>query len=464
MAGRCSRTYLPRFTEGEPTMIVRNPLRTWAILVLLLAIVSLAWTPPEPPVASREAAPESDAAPYVGPEIVISELSGQEYSPAGAYSSKHNEYLVVWEVDWGGGYHDIHARRISGDGRLLSEFSLANESGHSQANPAVAYDPINDRYLVVWAYDYWGNSSDWDVYGSFIPWNGPQGEVNDFSICDWDSNQAHPAVVYAGTQKEFLIVWKSEASGVAGYISGRRITAATGDFPAGDGFTISSGNQIRDFPDVAYNLHRNEYLVTWDLEKTAMDIDIYGKRLRGDGETLTGGSPPVKDEFVIAYWPDFEAMPAVAACDKADQYLVAWQSDHGTGGADYAIYARYLDGDAVPGNIHTIDNTTSPELNVDVDCNLAGDRYLLAWQTRYADPMKYGIWARIAWPDESLLPQFAVKVPGSATDREYPAVAGGRTGFLVAWEHQRDSSGNRDIHGRLLQYALHLPLVLRQIP
>jgi hypothetical protein len=40
-------------------------------------------------------------------------------------------------------------------------------------------------------------------------------------------------------------------------------------------------------------------------------------------------------------------------------------------------------------------------------------------------------------------------------------VAGGRTGFLVAWEHQRDGTGNRDIHGRLVQYALHLPLVLR---
>jgi hypothetical protein len=441
-------------------MFARNLSRTWGSLVLLLAVVSLAWAPPEPPIAPRTPALESIAASNLGPEIIISERSSEEYSPAIAYNSVHNQYLVVWENDWGGGYHDIYAQRLSGDGRLLSSFSLA--TGNSQANPAVAYDPVNDHYLVVWAYDYYGDGRDWDVYGTFIPWNGPEYGFTAWPICDWPSNQGHPAVAYAGTQKEFLVVWKSETDAVPGYISARRIAAA-GGFPTADGFTVSQGTQIRDFPDVTYNLHRNEYLVTWDLELSASNIDIYGKRLTGNGDTLTGGDPSVMGEFVIAGWPSFEAAPAVAACDKADQYLVAWQSDQAPAENNYAIYARYLNGDAVPGNVYEIDDTTSPELNVDVDCNLGGDRYLLAWQTRYTN-LRYGIWARIAWPNESLAPRFEVQPPGSATNREYPAVAGGRTGFLVAWEHQRDSGGNRDIHGRLVQYELHLPLVLRQHP
>jgi hypothetical protein len=443
-------------------MFARNPLRTWAGLALLLAAVSVAWAPPAPPAPPRTAALESIAAANLGSEIVISELSGAEYSPAIAYNSVRNQYLVVWEVDWGGGYHDIYARRISGDGRLLSGFSLANASGHSQMNPTVAYDPLSDRYLVVWAYDFSGIGTDWDIYGSFIPWNGPQGAVVDFPICGWSNNQAHPAVAYGGSQQEFLVVWKSAGENVPGYISGVRITAATGGLPAGDGFTISSGAQIRDFPDVAYNLARNEYLVTWDMELSASNIDIYGMRLTGSGVPLTGGNntPPAVGEFVIAGWPDFEAAPAVAACAAADQYLVAWQSDQGTGGTDDAIYARYLNGDAVPGSIPMIDDTTSPDLNADVDCNLTGDRYLLAWQTRYTN-LRYGIWARTAWPNGSLGPLFEVRPPGSSTDREYPAVGGGRTSSLVAWEHQRDGDGNRDIHGRLVQYALQLPLVRR---
>ena len=438
-------------------MFVRKPAPIWVSLALLLVATPTAWAATDPPVATRASVPESAAASNLGPEIIISELSGAEYSPAIAYNSVRNQYLVVWEVVGSGGSHDIHARRISGDGRLLSDFSLA--TGHNQTNPAVAYDPVNDRYLVVWAYDYYGDGRDWDVYGAFIPWNGPEYGFTDWPICNWKSNEGHPAVAYGRSQEEFLVVWKSEAAGVPGYISARRVFA-TGGFPPGDGFTISSGTQIRDFPDVAYNLHRNEYLVTWDLELSASNLDIWGIRLRGDGVPLTGGDPTVMGEFVIAGWPSFEAAPAVAACDKADQYLVAWQSDQAPAENNYAIYARYLNGDAVPGGVYEIDDTTSPELNVDVDCNLTGNRYLLAWQSRYVN-LRYGIIARTAWPNGSLGAAFEVRPPGASSNREYPTVGGGRTGFLVAWEHQRDSDGNQDIHGRLVQYTLHLPLVLR---
>jgi len=37
----------------------------------------------------------------------------------------------------------------------------------------VAYDPTNDRYLVVYIYDVNGDGSDYDLRGRLIPWNGP---------------------------------------------------------------------------------------------------------------------------------------------------------------------------------------------------------------------------------------------------------------------------------------------------
>jgi hypothetical protein len=443
-------------------MLARNPLRTWASLTLLLAVVSVAWAPPEPPAPPRASVPESVAATNLGPEIIISERDSQEHLPAIAYNSKHNEYLVVWENDWGGGYHDIYAQRISGDGQLLSWFALASPLGRSQSSPAVAYDPDNDRYLVVWSYDFSGIGTDWDIYGRFVPWNGPDGGLAEFSICGWPSNQVHPTMAYNRVRQEFLVVWKDAV--LPSTISARRVLAS-GGFPAGGAWTLSPTTlENRDSPDVTYNLHRNEYLVTWDIEINPSDRDIRGIRLRSDGAPLTGGNPTVSGEFRIAdYIGANEWTPAVAACAAADQYLVAWQSDQGTGGADHAIYARYLNGDAVPGNIHMIEDTGLPELNVDVDCNLAGDRYLLAWQTQYVSS-KYGIWARIAWPNEYLPAQFVVRPAGAVTDRLFPAVAGGRTGFLVAWEHQRDGNGNRDIHGRLVQHTQYLPVVLRQNP
>ena len=271
-----------------------------------------------------------------------------------------------------------------------STVSVVAEGVNAKRQPAVAYDPTRDRYLVTWIYDYWGNDTDWDVHGRFIPWDGPSASLHDFTICDWTSNQRRPAVEFARTQDEFLVVWTSEATAVPRYVSGRRIWADGSGSPFSP-FLISSGTEIRDRPDVAYNLARNEYLVTWDLGAT----DIWGVRLSGTGSALGGG------EFAIAAWPSTEEHPAVAACHAADQYLVAWHSDQDTGGTDWAIYARYVSGSGVAGNVHLVDDTTAPEKEVDVSCGAEGQRYLLVWQTMYATGW-FGVWGRIAHPAETM--------------------------------------------------------------
>jgi uncharacterized membrane protein YbaN (DUF454 family) len=65
-------------------------------------------------------------------EIAIAERSSDEYYPAIAYNSIHNEYLVVWENLWPGGSEDIYAQRISSTGQLLSWFAVSSSS-HNQS-------------------------------------------------------------------------------------------------------------------------------------------------------------------------------------------------------------------------------------------------------------------------------------------------------------------------------------------
>jgi hypothetical protein len=74
---------------------------------------------------------------------------------------------------------------------------------------------------------------------------------------------------------------------------------------------------------------------------------------------------------------------------------------------------------------------------------------------------EYGIWASLAYPNEWMDPDFELVGPRSAADREFPAVAGGKSTFLAAWEHDRDGGGNLDIHGRLLGYWVNLPMIKR---
>jgi len=431
-------------------MLAKKSFRFWLTVLTLLLIAGYVHT-------SSTAAPSMPS--DYPPAFMISAVAANEYRPDIAYNSKHDEYLVVWENLWPGGYHDVYAQRVSGKGQLLSWFAVST-SPNSKMNPSVAYDPARDRYLVVFSYDAYGTGGDWDIYGRFIPWNGPSTSLNDFVICNWaNSNQYRPVVAFGRAQDEYLVTWTNAWSGQPSYISARRVFADGSGFPS-NAFTISSGAENRDYQDVTYNLHRNEYLVTWDVDNSGTGLDIYGKRLDGYGNVLTGGNsnPPVTGEFPIAGWPDDEERPAVAACNQADQYLVTWQSDQGTGGSDFAIYGYYLNGDAVPVNVLLICDTTSPDVDVDIACNAGGDGYLLAWQSRYVGG-EYSVWARLAFPNWSLDPDFEVVGPRQDADREFPGVAGGISNFLVAWEHDRDGGTNKDIYGRIIGYMLHLPLV-----
>jgi len=398
--------------------------------------------------------------PY-GSEIAISERESNEYSPDIAYNSVHNEYLVVWENLWAGGHHDVYAQRVSSGGTILSWFAVVS-STNSAMNPTVAYDRIHDRYLVVFAYDFAGDGSDWDIYGRFIPWNGPDAGLTDFSICNWTSNQRRPTVAFGYSQQEFMVAWTNAIEGQPTYISARRIYADLSGF-SGSPFLVSSGTYDRDYQDITYNLARNEYLITWDVISADGDLDIYGIRLAATGTFLTGGDPNGVGEFSIAGWPSQEERPSVAACEQTDQYLVLWQSDQSTNFADEAVYGRFLNGDAVPGNVYLVSDTTSPQEFVDVGCTTLGENYLITWQDQYVGG-EFGIWARLAYPNETFSSEFEVAGPRSKADRTMPAAAGGKTSFLVAWEHDRDGGTNLDIHGRLVGYMNYMPLVNKTAP
>lgn len=400
-----------------------------------------------PAAASAQTTPDS----LIGPDIPISTLDNQKLLPAAAYNWKHHEYLVVWHNKWPGN-RDIYAQRVAETGELLSWFAVS-AGPQDRAQPSVAYDPVNDRYLVVWIFDALGNGSDWDVYGRFIPASGPDPALGEFAICDWNSSQWNPVVAYGRAQEEFMVAWANEAAGVPWYVSARRVNAKTGAFPStGSDITLAHPTHNRVNPDIAYNLNRNEYLVVW--EEAASSQDIWALRMTGTALPLGGG------EFAIAGWPDHEERPAVAACAAQDQYLVAWQSDVGSGKVNYDIYAWFLDGAGTTvGAPLLIDATTSPEENVAIACNFGESAYFLTWQARYTN-LKYGIAARMAFPDGSLAPGYDLAV--AYDNRTQPAVAGGHASFLAVWEQVRDGTGYQDIHGRLFwPQVLFLPFVRR---
>lgn len=393
------------------------------------------------------------AEPYLGTEIIISALDNEQFLPAAAYNPIHDEYLVVWHNRWGAN-GDIYAQRLNGRGELLSWFAVGptaplNPYPNNRAQPSVAYDYINDRYLVVWAYDTSGNGSNWDIHGIFVNWDGPIQGLHQFNICDWTTQQSNPKVAYSPVEEEFMIVWQTDHPSLPDYISGRRMKASDGTLPTtGSDFTINNSAQPRVNPEISYNLWHNEYLVVYDNTQ-----DIYGTSFKGNGG-------PANGEFGIAAWPGAETRPSVAYCWLNDHYLVTWQNPQPD------IYARFLYGNAtLDGAPLHLDYTSVEEINSKVACSQGGSQFLVTWQQQYSSLTgPYGIMGQFVNTDKTLGAFFQIMAPTSGVSAEFtnPVVAGGVTNFLTAWEHDRAGTTYQDIHGMLITpYAIYLPLTLR---
>ena len=417
-------------------MSVRTHRLTVLIALVLLLNTSLAANATQP-----------SESPYLSPEITISDFNNRESVPDIAYNHKHNEYFVVWQTD---NPYTIRGARISATGQVLANFQI---NGGPAFQPAVAYDPVHDRYLVVFIFGDSNSPSKPDLLGRFIPWDGPDPIIKSFPIATWSTTQIDPDVAYGRAVEEFLVVWANlytPPTPLPNYISGRRIRAADGSFiGTGSNMTINHPSQDRNNPRVTYNLARNEYLVVYDNL-----VDILGTRFTGDLTHDFGG------ELKIAGWPDAESNPDAAACYEADQYFVTWQSDQGS--SNDAIYGRYINGDGTPGAVKKIDDTTGPEREASVSCNNAGNQYLIAWQTEYTI-LKFGVWARFVQPDGKMGDPFPVQEPFNQSHRTLPAVAGGKTNYVAVWENERGNTGFWDIHGRLISpYAVFTPAVYGQ--
>jgi len=279
-------------------------------------------------------------APNVPPmpdKFAISTLVG--FDSTVAYDSTHDEYMVVYSLNY-----NLIVRRVTSRGEPLGNEMLIAFHSDREFEPAIAYDATNERYLVVWMRE--GLFTDY-IYGRFIPRTGPDSNLAEFAISTSTSGSGNPDVAYALAQGEFLVVWHNFP--IIGHhtIHGRRVKADGSGFPAPDFSVASHGSQDRHYPDLTYNLARNEYMVTYDN-----DNDIFGTIMTGDGIKLHGG------EFAITSWSDDEIKPAVAACNLADQYLIAWISLQTSGPK---LYGRYISGDStLSTNIHMLDDLTPP--------------------------------------------------------------------------------------------------------
>ncbi len=333
-----------------------------------------------------------DLGEFHGINFPISAAAGDQLFPTVA-SDAQGEFLVVWQDSRYGNW-DIHGQRLSNEGTLVAGDFEVSTAPSDQCLPALAYNPTEEEYLIVWQDHRSGN---WDIYGRCISSDGNQSDS--FPIVTTTDNQERPDVVYNERDNEYLVVWQDYRN-ENWDIYGRRISGQC--LPQGNEFAISQGEARQWYPSLAYDPTENQYLVVWWDDRGGNGGDIYGQLVSAHGEMLGENLPISTSEGV-------QCFPEVAFGQPDNDYLVVWQDYRNAAITAFDIYGQRVAGNgAMKGHNFLITRASSDQSYPSLGFNDLDDQYLVVWQdARHYNTLLWQIYG-------GLLEDIAVSLEGSS--------------------------------------------------
>jgi|GEM_PF-2506804 len=220
----------------------------------------------------------------------------------------------------------------------LSDFSISVRDT-SESNPVTAYNFLEDEFIVVWQDRRLGNA---DIFGRILHGDGtPRTPV--FPIFTEGSSKLHPHVAYNRIDNEYMVVWTDwrreedgapDIYGIRLDVDGRKIWSPRS--VADTSFVISDEDSPKFGPKVSHNYIDNCYLAVWFDERGEKE-SIWGQRLASNADLLPPEEDPdTKINFPITPGTHYSDMKPVIAyhgglADTLNEWLVAFMRS----GEDY---------------------------------------------------------------------------------------------------------------------------------
>lgn len=387
------------------------------------------------------ARPEAESASHAPRqiEIPIRTTTAHETAPVVAYNSQRQEYLVVWR-EITGSLAAVMAQRLSASGALLGPVIVISDSdpGTNGAYAAVAYNPLDDEFLVVW--DRWFPSGfNGGIAAQRLSSNGVKVGSN-FWILDRHWGEVRPDVAFLPDRAEYLVAWhdyRYPPGGTRGNIFGQRLLRNGALTGAEISLIEIDGNQWT--PKLAALTGVDAYVVTWVDARNGNDIPlIFAKRVSGNGAVI---GPEVRvDEGGMGHW-----YPAILYNPVLQEVLLAWQ-DHRVPDTPRASVRRFSPA------LSPLAPSQAPRVGIShgrpaVAFNLRRGDYYLAWME--GEPHQVG-GQRLSPAGQPVgTPEIVVPHP---YEQSAPALAASTVhgDFLLVWEDYRQDARNADIYGVLI--------------
>lgn len=405
--------------------------------------------------------------PGTGADFLVSEGGGMQNRPAIAYDPNGDRFFMAW-YDWRNrkttGF-DIYGRIVDGSGQPITGDIPITVAKRSQGNPAIAFDTVNDRILVLWTD--WRDAADIDsdIYGRLFNSDGtPHGE--EFRIAGRRGvAQKTPNLAFDPVRQRFLVLWKDSRYKDYDKIYGRFV-GADGS-PQGEEFPVAMEGNAQDSPSVLFDPRKDQFLVAW-RDVNSVGVDQFEKAVMGS--FVDAGRGPSGKSFLIAYEKTGctpLSLKSASFSPKENFYFIAWSSgrnyhntmplserrdnrpgydDRPTGLDVYGAFISVDDG-SLRGEEFKIASEIDYQEMPSVAYDPNRDRFLVVWYDLRRAPTNRDndIYGRYITPKGAMSEEFLISDERAPGPRQLPTVAFSprSDAFLVLWEDGRQGRGEK---------------------
>ncbi len=248
-------------------------------------------------------------------------------NPDAAYDPVRNRYLVVWRGDEGATNRNVYGCFVSAAGVVSPTIMLLVNAAGNQGNPAVAYEASAEQFWVVWEDGRSGTL--WQVYARRFWSNGAS--VGDDILVSASANHATDARIVCGGGHCVIVWYEWTADETIEEVYGRAF-GATGS-PLDAPVRVSGAGTWALWPDVAYNSTDDQYLVVWTDAPTSQNWDI-------KGQVLNNALSQVGAVIPVSTATNLQLLPRVAYSKIGNRYCVVWQD--GRSSTNWDVYGQRL--------------------------------------------------------------------------------------------------------------------------
>jgi hypothetical protein len=333
---------------------------------------------------------------------IANQCPGERWYPDVTYNTQRNEYLVVWGYSATPTTPPfcIRAQRLEATGNTIGsviDITDCSSTTNFGFSPAVAYASTEDKYLVVWS-GRASSATSLNVMGQVVAHDSSLIGGN-FTIAQGDASYSHeePDLAYNHKRNEYMVAWQRRAIGTT-YVDifCRRVQGnGTPMFPTSTEVLADSTPQF--YPAVAAMpsfTSNGQYLVVWEDAYTPIDRDIQGRLMSGDGTYYS-------NVFNInSQSPHDTLNPSLAGNESTQQYFVSWTGYTVFGGAWHGAAGRIvLPSGALEDSFFVgayVDHTA-------VSSGPHGD-FLITYEDKETIASQQGVWGML-WGNRVYLPQ-----------------------------------------------------------